>query len=869
MNIINNHNFIHIKEFIKNNTPIHLETDFPDAYILVKNFTFSNQTKSKMNVISIINTAINILLQRKDSKNILCSGHQQNKDGVMFCKTPIQALNILKTKKWAHLFRLLGDQNSIAILTNSTIVHKEDSKLFILCGNLSYPLSAKQMRIISRKSLFLNKLRCRKLSENDFYTISGEFLGDPELSKIDRSDMADVKTFRSTIGDSQGTVFIGFKKNFSNLIKKYNKLNLNALFKSYFAEDIGKFKKMDTKRIENFLFMISKKTMADIFNYDNFRILKSKISLLLAKNRFEQISEIDLLHHFKINALNCFKKKCSRNEFHVRQRLVKNLLLFIFDEIFIPVLSNFFYFTNMRDNPKIVIFLREQWNKKSSLLIKDYLDRYFVKSNMQQKPPLKIIPKNQGFRFITNFSYNNFYDYKESNNYLFQVMRILYKTYPFNIGNSILNYSMIFEELSTLKCLLKPNMDFSHIPNAQTRTLSLSKFLENYEQSEVFYPENKKLYFLKFDVKDCFDSIRHDELFEALEKIYFRKKYHLKKYKKITEIGRYLKATNYFSVDGELSLRNCIIQEESFDTTKYGVEVKTELIDFVKNSGNTYKHKGYKRKRGIPQGSVISPFLCALFYDYLDGKTGAKNSPNLKILRYVDDFLVTSTDTEAIVNYFKDLIDLHIDVNIDKIEANFRLEDYVIRDSDKFGHYLDVSTSNPSEDKKDSNLKNEGAEMLEIGKNNETITKATPYDFNVNKVDFVKWCGMKVYDDGGFKYAYSYENLKHSLYYNSHRGGESVMFKMTRMIKNKLKKQIFARNNSRKYESIYDLFYFFHVKLKLFARRMAFINDKFVSKVRNKGLREAIRKTKQYDSGIPENLIRKIFDETFIKVNKD
>jgi telomerase reverse transcriptase len=86
--------------------------------------------------------------------------------------------------------------------------------------------------------------------------------------------------------------------------------------------------------------------------------------------------------------------------------------------------------------------------------------------------------------------------------------------------------------------------------------------------------------------------------------------------------------------------------------------------------------KYYRQKKGIPQGSVLSTFLCNYFYadleaqhlDFLDG-------PDCLLLRLVDDFLLITLDKEKATRFVETmhqgLPEYGVEVGHDKTLVNF------------------------------------------------------------------------------------------------------------------------------------------------------------------------------------------------------
>lgn len=87
----------------------------------------------------------------------------------------------------------------------------------------------------------------------------------------------------------------------------------------------------------------------------------------------------------------------------------------------------------------------------------------------------------------------------------------------------------------------------------------------------------------------------------------------------------------------------------------------------------------YRQKKGIPQGSVISSFLCNYFYADLEkNHLGFTDAPNSLLLRLVDDFLLITLDKTKAERFVETmhagLPDYGVQVGREKTLVNFSMQ---------------------------------------------------------------------------------------------------------------------------------------------------------------------------------------------------
>lgn len=102
------------------------------------------------------------------------------------------------------------------------------------------------------------------------------------------------------------------------------------------------------------------------------------------------------------------------------------------------------------------------------------------------------------------------------------------------------------------------------------------------------------------------------------------------------------------------------------------------LSEHVENNLVKVGKKFYRQKTGIPQGSVLSSFLCNYFYADLERKhLGFLDSPDSLLVRLIDDFMLITLDKRKAERFVATMEpgipDYGVLVNPDKLRANFEV----------------------------------------------------------------------------------------------------------------------------------------------------------------------------------------------------
>lgn len=178
------------------------------------------------------------------------------------------------------------------------------------------------------------------------------------------------------------------------------------------------------------------------------------------------------------------------------------------------------------------------------------------------------------------------------------------------------------------------------------------------------------LYFVKVDVRACFDSIPQEALLDLLQTLFSAGEYRILRHTECRGGIKKAQATdNRFSTKyvtlgrpaGESESFRDLVRERTTQSRTHAIfinaiaeqaERRDDIIGLierhVKHNVVQIGKKIYRQRNGIPQGSVLSNLLCNFFYAKLERDVlQIGDSQRSMLLRLLDDFLLVTIDPSA------------------------------------------------------------------------------------------------------------------------------------------------------------------------------------------------------------------------------
>ncbi|VEU20814.1 DEKNAAC101667 [Brettanomyces naardenensis] len=437
------------------------------------------------------------------------------------------------------------------------------------------------------------------------------------------------------------------------------------------------------KKVIRFLMIVIDKIfpIEHIGTASNKAILASSIAHFVHISLGEQIDFKDLSKGLKLNNIGWVKPrngvKMTKPEFLRAQLMLEWYIKWFFERFLSKLIGSFFHVTEASQSKRLYFYRHEVWTSISQRFKGRYFMTHLEKSersinslesffeNDDFIAKLKLLPKVKSFRLIAapfRGSYDERFGYMEfQREYMKPLGRVLQSVRSIH-GSSISSVSALIQSVAQFKRRLVKG---GKLP---------------------------KLYGMKFDVKQAYDSVPID----LVKKVLKRK---LDDYSPTTDR---IVVRQYQSVDDQdivnprkrrkITSEQVQTMKEMETRSKSGTNLdyfiqksgpfvfsKAEIVDFVDSQLSRmsifYHRTTYTRKVGLFQGFQLSGILFNMVYDSVIDfmKESVKVAPGspTEIFRLVDDFLVLSTDKE-IIQRLKKLISRPIamfNLNVNRLKT--------------------------------------------------------------------------------------------------------------------------------------------------------------------------------------------------------
>ena len=402
----------------------------------------------------------------------------------------------------------------------------------------------------------------------------------------------------------------------------------------------------------------------------NWKALMRSVDRFVHCRRYENLTLHQVYQGIQLSALAWLdppnaSPSAGRSLTDTRKRLemLQELTYYIFDSILIPLLRANFYITESSAHQHRLFFFRHDvWKARTEPSIAalktsmfDEVPNLDAQKILASRPlgcaQVRLVPKGPGVRPIMNLRRrtmtvrNGRPVFGRSINAIMkpvQSVLTLEKTrQPEQLGASLFSVGEIFPRLKAFK----------------------SRFAAGGTTAPTFY-------FVKVDVRSCFDTIPQREVLHAVKPLCSEEEYRMVRYGEIKvgwprakkTQGAKPKPTRRFlmparsghdrgSFDGMLESdlatgkKRTVFVESAIQGRENQEGLLRLLQDHVKRNIVRIGSKYHRQKEGIPQGSVVSSLLCNFFYakfeqnelDFLEGQDSL-------LMRLIDDFLLITTD---------------------------------------------------------------------------------------------------------------------------------------------------------------------------------------------------------------------------------
>jgi telomerase reverse transcriptase len=362
----------------------------------------------------------------------------------------------------------------------------------------------------------------------------------------------------------------------------------------------------------------------------------------------------------------------SKTDFDKRKEILAEFVYYLFDSfIMLLIRSNFHVTASSSNKNRLFYFRHDVWKKATEPAIAQLKASQYEEvpiratrrlrlSNNFAASPVRLLPKASGFRPIVNLKRRA--EYVKGNKRLLGVST-----------NSVLRpaYKLLSYEQSRRKDIMGG---------------SLFSVADIYSAVKTFRGQliegglaGGPLYFAKVDVTACFDTIPSGKVLGLVQDLMSADCYSVTSFAEVRRPEIYSRRKGIKSLQPRVKLQSQghsikrILQAREHAEERLGshsrnsvfvgslghrVELKSEVMELLTEhlARNLVRigKKVYRQKEGIPQGSVLSSFLCNLFYGRLEKEDlSFVNSPGTILLRLIDDFLLVTIDKKVATRFLE------------------------------------------------------------------------------------------------------------------------------------------------------------------------------------------------------------------------
>ncbi|PFH59674.1 hypothetical protein XA68_12026 [Ophiocordyceps unilateralis] len=424
-----------------------------------------------------------------------------------------------------------------------------------------------------------------------------------------------------------------------------------------------------------------------------------KVDHFIKLRRFESMSLHEISQGIKVADVAWLRPpgddggRLSQSDMRKREEIFHEFLYFAFDSLVIPLIRGCFYVTESNTHFNEVFYFRHDvWRLLAAPAIAEFRGKMFeeVEAAKAQEildsrrlgcGQIRLLPKGGTFRLIMNLK-----------------RRKLGKASSKAPGLSINSV------LKPIHCVLNLEKD----ANPSRLGSSLMSVGDAYNRLKRFKqmlgPGNRRFYLAKVDVHAAFDTIPQAAIAKLMAGVLKQRQYVVKKHAEVqpgkrstsgsSKTGsskpiRRWHATALAADDDRSFLErlkgpmggsrpHTVFVENVVHRTYKAESLKSLIAEHVEQNLVRIGKKVFRQSRGIPQGSILSSFLCNYFYADLERRhLGFLDAPDCLLMRLIDDFLLITLDeskaVEFVTTMHRGLPDYGVEVNQDKTLVSFEM----------------------------------------------------------------------------------------------------------------------------------------------------------------------------------------------------
>ncbi|KAG8723153.1 hypothetical protein FRC09_004547 [Ceratobasidium sp. 395] len=405
----------------------------------------------------------------------------------------------------------------------------------------------------------------------------------------------------------------------------------------------------------------------------NRQVIDNHIEKVVTQRRFETLTLHALMQRLCMADCEWLgetkDRRVCQSDALKRAELFCEFIYWFFDSFLMPLIRTSFYVTETSAlQHQLLYFRHDDWHTLCIPLLDKLSGETFERIDPSELDPsrrlgishVRLLPKETGVRPIVNLG-------RKARIKQAKAPGIRQNASPkdeplrpsvnqvLNAAFNILNYEKT----------QKPEMLGASVFGSNDIYRKLSAF-----KSSVLRPDGSmpKLYFAKLDVRACFDTIEQGKLLSILRQSLTQDGYMIRKFTRMQfSTGQTrrtfqkkavpdLEHTHFMTYAARLAA--CLRHVVFADQVVYGFDYQEEILELLEEhiTDNIVRIGSdlYRQVVGIPQGSILSTLLCAIFYGNLEEtELRFTQNPGNLLLRFVDDYLFITTDAKMARKFLK------------------------------------------------------------------------------------------------------------------------------------------------------------------------------------------------------------------------
>ncbi|CEP61775.1 telomerase reverse transcriptase LALA0_S04e00364g [Lachancea lanzarotensis] len=603
---------------------------------------------------SVVDECIRFLVTNR-SNNVLAYGYKVAKNAdvlsTVHCESTNFSVALLKCGIWRTLHKIIGTRPFVDLIVNSVIYEFKDGHFRQIAGPThEHPARFGQTfhsTVGSSSYLYRNKGQ-RKVADILPTTVHlfwlQIFYGTEHSGEVRRLLEPRCPYLRIIL---------------HQIIRNHQRLNYRIVFRAFCrhknVEACATHQELQTSAntVIRFLTAILVKLFPLEFfgSKHNKSVVMSKVSALVKLNVHGRIPVDLLVEGIKIKDLRWLGKRARIDSTEATRRgiILKVVYGWLFGEFLPSLITSFFYCTELSATQDILFFDFDVWSRMTQPFLTSYLAKYLTINERCSNHKingefthgfLRLTPKTKKDDFRVIFVPLKLKSTDQLKTQLDQTQNTT------RLMGNVLHYVLAKTES-------QHKTTFSNRLYSPLRVLPAIDKFKRYLMAK--YQEFPPIYFVKFDIRSCYDSIPRTKAESIIKTIidcfpdFYVRLYSFFDSKRNIFKQRY-------SVNGEVASESKSVFIDNVRTTFLSKDdVLNTLHDQMFNCSITYKGVCYLRKAGLFQGAGFSAHVVDFLYnDMVDKEEVFRDNNDEKLLlRLADDFLAISTSRTYIAKLEK------------------------------------------------------------------------------------------------------------------------------------------------------------------------------------------------------------------------